>query len=152
MMMKPPTPVSTMLRKSTTVNILFSLRIDPGKKSIITMRRPLREWKRSACFSSSLFDSTCGGYPLTPRIVAQDDRAVFLLYDPLSGPGLWGTDGTPAGSCRISTESTADAIGMAKSGDDGQQGEVQGDCVGAHRRTLHSAGWLIWWARRDSNP
>ena len=44
------------------------------------------------------FDSTCGGYPLTSRIVANDDRAVFLLYDPLYEPGLWGTDGTPAGT------------------------------------------------------
>ncbi len=44
------------------------------------------------------FDSSCGGYALTPRIVAQDDRAVFLLYDPTYETGLWGTDGTPAGT------------------------------------------------------
>lgn len=44
------------------------------------------------------FDSSCGGSVLTPGMVANDDRAVFLLYDPFSGSGLWGTDGTPAGT------------------------------------------------------
>lgn len=43
-------------------------------------------------------ESSCGGDPLAYRIAAQGDRAVFFVNVLTEGIGLWGTDGTPAGT------------------------------------------------------
>lgn len=63
---------------------------------------------------SQPYESSCGGPTLSYRYAALDDRAALLVNVATEGSGLWGTDGTPAGTALLipptATSSPADVV------------------------------------------